>query len=629
MKPFALFCAFFNVVFALFLFLFSAHECEAQNVRPYEDPGYSALGCYAGDFPEVFDYTLRKVFLADVFPQKKEWWQALEKRTPEAARRDIYLLYCGKRTEPVETLRRRVDAWLKSDSETETHPEKIPAVCFWEENPGELRPVLEELANHVRNTYHIPVFQWFSEPLEPSVELTADGWIWDSYSWNASDYRRHVMKFSALKKPAHCIIWASDPRWPGWEKYASAEEMMNRQWLQFGICREFNTAVSVFAVSCPVGSVSAWLQDGSPEMTLLRSAVAMKRREIQSIPKGSLPQPEANFSCRERSISVGGSADAPTEYREDFAGFHWIHDASIEGFQSLRLTSKPEKPGFLELVRNSASAQASLTYRCESFFPLESVRVSLDGEAAGGQIQLEISRKEPSADAPSETSLKKTLMNSNGMETLEISDDELIRGEREFYVQIQMKDVREKESPDVSCRLDALRIRAVHAIPEKPEPIRLKRDVYGTCTYQDDFATDRFAAFGELRVSQPSCGGWSPDRLWVGSCAGYAVTTTLRQRLAVEQPFESLTASVEGTSAESLGGSIEFTLRNAEGEILSQTASSGTFRGALTLELPPDALKVPTELLLEITLKSTSGVDLKHQRPASVEKLAIQARPAR
>ena len=94
--------------------------------------------------------------------------------------------------------RRRIDAWLKSEPNSPTFLELIPAICLGEENVGSHNPLLEALAVHIREHYRIPVFQWYSDPLSPDPNLTADGWIWDSYGRDSVSFRKHLMKFTVL-----------------------------------------------------------------------------------------------------------------------------------------------------------------------------------------------------------------------------------------------------------------------------------------------------------------------------------------------------------------------------------------------------------------------------------------------
>ncbi|MBM3458345.1 MAG: hypothetical protein FJX77_07415, partial [Armatimonadetes bacterium] len=358
-----------------------------SEVRPYHDPGHRRLGVYAGGPEQHFDYFLRKLSLGDTFPDKAAWWAALRK--DRIARRDahihdVFIVYCGEKEGNVPKAIRRLDAWLHSESGAPTFPELIPAICLGEENVGSHNPVLEAVAAHIRKNYRIPVFQWYTDPEPPSPDLTADGWIWDSYGWDSVRFRKHLMKFAALRKPAICVPWAADPHWPQWTQYPTAAALMDREWRQFDVCREFNVACAVFAVAGPHGSVNTWAGSSARELVTLRNALRAQRTAMHALRAGELPQASANLSARDRSVSVGGDPDAPSEYVETFSGFDWLHAADVRGFLDLRLTSRPGTPGFLELApRKNGPASASLTYRFESWFPLERVEVTLEAEGTG------------------------------------------------------------------------------------------------------------------------------------------------------------------------------------------------------------------------------------------------------
>ncbi len=145
----------------------------------------------------------------------------------------------------------RVDAWLKPEANASTAPELIPAVCLGEENTPNHRDLLDGVAKHIRTTYGIPVFQWYSDPLQPDPSLTADGWIWDSYGRAAPVFRKHVMEFVSLGKPAICVVWATDPHWPGWTQYDNTAALIAKEWHQFSTCMEFNVSTAAFAVAGP------------------------------------------------------------------------------------------------------------------------------------------------------------------------------------------------------------------------------------------------------------------------------------------------------------------------------------------------------------------------------------------
>ncbi len=266
---------------------------DAQTQKhSYPNPGYRFLGVYGGGDDRYFDYHLGKLSLGDTFPDKAAWWagvKASRAGRDDAHRHDVWIVYCGERDADLETGKRRLDAWLAPEKDCPTYPELIPAICLGEENTGGRVEVLDGLARHVREKYGIPVFQWFSDPLTPDPNLTADGWIWDSYGWDRVGFRKHLMKFVALGKPAICVPWATDPHWPQWTQYPTAEALINREWHQFDTAREFNVSCAAFAVAGPTGSVNHWMGSESADMVQLRAALRLKREEMHDTRPGTLP----------------------------------------------------------------------------------------------------------------------------------------------------------------------------------------------------------------------------------------------------------------------------------------------------------------------------------------------------
>ena len=95
-------------------------SASAEQVRPYPDPGYRRLGVYGRGPESRFDYHLVKLRLGDTFPDKKPFWAGLKAertRQDDSHRHDVYFLYCGERTDGLEAVTARVDAWLKPEPE--------------------------------------------------------------------------------------------------------------------------------------------------------------------------------------------------------------------------------------------------------------------------------------------------------------------------------------------------------------------------------------------------------------------------------------------------------------------------------------------------------------------------------
>lgn len=612
----------------LVLSLWGTPAMAQTKVRPYPDPGHRWLGVYAGGPKQHFDYFLRKTSLGDTFPDKAAWWAGVKASRADrndAHRHDVFTVYCGERDADLETGKRRLDAWLAPEKDCPTWPELIPAICLGEENTGSRVEVLDGLARHVREKYGIPVFQWFSDPLTPDPNLTADGWIWDSYGRDSVSFRKHLMKFTALRKPAICVPWSADPHWPQWTQYPTAAALIDREWRQFDICREFNVGCAVFAVAGPHGSVNTWAGSSAPELIKLRNALAAQREAMHAVRPRELPLSSANFSARDRSIPVGGDPEAPSEYVETFSGFDWLHAADVRGFLSLRLTSRPDTPGYLELMpREDGPASASLVYRFESWFPLDRVEILLDAAAPaspGTRNVLALTTDEIEKSWP----LEVVRQDSDAIATMRLEDKKFVQGKHVFFVRLLMENPN-GQAGSAANRLDRLRVRCVHQPPQPGAAAQLVADENDALSYEDNFQATRWAHFGEVTAAHPSHGGFRNGHFWVGLKGGTATSTRMVQRISSPRLLKELTVIADCyADAPNLGGSVTVSIAPREGQPRWSVTSQGRHDGPLSLTVPSEELKGLQDFDLHVTLSSSSGVEQGDKACAVLRRIQVQA----
>ena len=606
-------------------------QAAEPKVRSYLDPGYRKMGVYAGGPKRYFDYSLAKMSLADKFPKKKEWWAQYKNKKPDHT---VWTVFAGMRNgKDLETIRRRFDAWLKPEPGIPTYPQAISAICLDEENPSSRSKMMDALARHIRNNYKIPVFQWYTDPFGPNTNVTADGWVWDSYGWSPSRYRRHAMGFVLMGKPAICTPWATDPKWPQWTQYPSTAAMINREWHQFTTCMEFNISTAPFCVAGP-GAMNPWLGSGSPDMKLLRSALRSKRREMHAIRPGTLPLATANFSAAARIIPAGGDPGDPSRYVDTFNGTSIVQDATITGFLDLMVTSRPAKPGFLVIRPRPRQAKsvrrpvaASLTYYMKSYFPLKSVKVSLKASAPknlGAKNRITISTSE------FETMPVESITQSNQSNIVPVLLEAKFsskQGVRDAFVTLKMSQTN-GSSVDLSHRLDELVIECEHFPPKPNASVRLHVGQYGSVSYDDDFTTPRWKHFGKLTASAKSHGGKRGASFWVGLQGGYVVQTTVTQRFQSPKPLKELHIETSGyANRAQLGGHlvVEVIPKGSPKPKWKQD-SPDRFHGSMTLKVPPKELNGLKEFVVRYRLISTSGVEQGKKACATLERIRIRGR---
>ena len=536
----------------------------------------------------------------------------------------------------METVKERIDAWLKPEPGVPTYPELIPAVCVAEENRHQLDKWLNDSARYIRQRYGIPVFVWLTDPLPPSPALIADGWIWDSYFWQYPEFRKHLMKFVSLGKPAICVTYAPDPAWRGYAsgRFPDTRALINNTDQQFRICMEFDVSTAVFIVGGLAGSVGWWTAINTPDMIALRNWLRVKRAQAQAFAPGDLPLASANFSSRtHQAILFGDDPGAPSVYEESFDGFGWIEDADLEGFLDMKLTSQPEEePGFL-LAKTypNRPVDAMLTYRFESYFPLKRVEVKLAGAAPVAQRcrnELAISLYGQWADrtlrspSPGEDRwrLRVEQVGNETVETLSIgADEDFLNGAHTFYVRVSMQNHGDSETGpgEFANRLDQVQVRCVPIPPEPGAKVTLIRNTYHELEYEDNFTTLRWKYFGELNASAPAeRSGYRDSGFWI-STGPEVSSTRLVQRISAENlglPKE-LAVTVKAFADSNLGGHVDLGIAPHGGKIQWKTSTDehqdneidGVYKGDLTVKVPPDRMRaIAGDFDVHITLRSAS-----------------------
>ena len=658
-----------STVMAVMALTFASQACAETQVRPYPDPGYGRLAMYGGG--RSFDYAMNKRGMGDTFRDKKQWWADLKKNhDPDRDKHDIYIMFTGLRprdkTQDLnpQTYIKRLDSWLQPEPGIPTYPELIPIICFGEENRHFLLPVFDAMARHVRETYGIPVMQWWEgwiDPVAADPDLTADAWAFDYYFFEHPDFRPFLMKFVALDRPVICVPWAADVNWSRFHDYQRPWEMINNVEFQFQACMEFNVSTAIFAVAGR-NSSGDWKDAVSPDMVATRNWIREKWAEMKSFKPGDLPLPSANYSGRRRTIPVGGPTGEPSVYQDDFDGFRWIDDADLTGFLDMKLTSRPNEPGYLlAKTRADRPVNATITYRFESHFPLKSVEVELIGAApksARAANELSIAIGHSSDIRPPNWSMHAQQSGVNKLSPLVLrANRELGDNTKIFYLRVRMQNDARTEDAEAN-RLDRLIVRCVHDAPDDAVA-ELETDIYGAFYYEDDFSTSRWREIGSLKVSHAGYGGWQqynddlesraikgfwPARtkrasFWVGSIDGEHSVVHLVQRFKAGQELSQLKVTVNNWTHREKKGQVVVGVSRRDKPILWQTTNEDhepyPRKGLRGRNYPDDSKKgwIPldieanlTEFDVHIVLKNQRAEATSDERVASVFDLKIKAK---
>ena len=210
---------------------------------------------------------------------------------------------------PLEDALRQVDGFFSSADGVPTCPENLYAVTLVEENVtwgGQLE-IQDALARHLRDRYGVKTYQWFSEPLKPSLAIQADGWVFDAY--NVKDFYSHVESFLLTGLPVVPCIWASGH----FERYhldKSWSALARFQADRMDICRSFGLPVLAFAVDAK-GNADFWFRPApEPGEQLYREDVRHYLSAATKAERPTWPTPDKRWRLVVgRDGAVAGKVD--------------------------------------------------------------------------------------------------------------------------------------------------------------------------------------------------------------------------------------------------------------------------------------------------------------------------------
>ena len=404
---------------------------------------------------------------------------------------------------------------------------------------------LNAIYDHVKQKYPGPVYQWYSTPMGPRWDQKADGWILDAYGMDYATFRRHLMRFLVLGKPAIVCVNAT----PGVNTFQCSQE-------QTRVCEEFNVPVFYFCVHSRLGSINYWMSTDHPEVAKWRTWVLETIRHCHSLPPGTLPAPEAQFSSAD-PVELAGDASNVVHFSDDFATDRFLRQATLHGFLNLTW-SGGEKALWLKPSAQPTSAE--LVYHFTSPFTLKTPEVKVSGD---GQIRLELS-----ADA---------------QKWLPPASLPALSG-RNFWVRVTLSapasstPVTRLQSIEVTGGFEGPEQHALPLLPVVKDDEIFDETLEGDVLYVDDFQAPRYRHMGE--VSGEDDLQWQPGELSVHGVEGRGVRVEIKQHFVSQRPLNLTRVVLSGMSVGALGAHNELALSLDGKTPLAAATSAGRGRAS-------------------------------------------------
>lgn len=235
--------------------------------------------------------------------QKKKFWEGIREAAGHGEpSRVIWLMRFEKKPgakekiQPMDTVYPQLDAWFGEADGIKTYPELLLGVVPEEENTQ--IEALRQVELYLQEKYKVKCYQWLTEPWPPTLNLQADGWIFDAYSDTNEQFFAKLEKFILFGKPVVPILWGSANWENSWGFYRGktidqqlAILMQRMEW-----CRALDLPVIVFAVYGS-GSINDWYYGGtdsgkSEEFIAYRDAIVKYLKAMPTAPLPELQAPE-------------------------------------------------------------------------------------------------------------------------------------------------------------------------------------------------------------------------------------------------------------------------------------------------------------------------------------------------
>lgn len=248
------------------------------------------------------------------FPKKKGWKQKLPETAAEALA--------------------AIDAFFAPGEGVDPCPEKIFAVTPCEENitwAGQLE-VQDAIAKHLKSRYGVKTYQWFSEPLKPTLAVQADGWVFDAYCiTDPLAFRAHLESFILTGVPVVPCLWGSG-KWCRYHTKMPWDELTRFTLERMDMCRAFDLPLVIFSVDGKLGSVGVWFgKTADAEDQAYRETL---RGYLAAVPDAS--RPDVKNVLKKWRVAV--YEDGRSSGKVDLKRFDLVRETMFENVRDWILT---------------------------------------------------------------------------------------------------------------------------------------------------------------------------------------------------------------------------------------------------------------------------------------------------
>lgn len=228
----------------------------------------------------------------------------------------------------------------------------------------------------IKPRHDIPVYQWYSPSSAGSVpglnwpNIPADGWVADEYHLDAPIMEQAMRGFVSLRKPVVMVSW-------GGGDDASVPYIPERLKHQVEMTRKYGVPHGYFTHN-GTGGAWGWSDFASDELKARFEWVKKISVEAESLGATDYASWDTpGWEAPVIDLAYSGVDDLTGRYVEKFEaerGVRFANESLTENFADLKWDSSP----VMLCPRRAGEASAAFTYRFDSTFAVQELRVEVD-----------------------------------------------------------------------------------------------------------------------------------------------------------------------------------------------------------------------------------------------------------